>query len=93
MVCGHLLGCKRNKVKDREKCKAENTTNLVWIIRMTVYLRDKAERLKKTWEDIDSLRVKELMDINGDLPSESQHAIRTETFELPLPSPNYTCVP
>jgi hypothetical protein len=80
-------------VKDREKCKAENTTNLVWIIRMTVYLRDKAERLKKTWEDTDSLRVKELMDINGDLPSESQHAIRTETFELSPSKPKLHLCP
>jgi hypothetical protein len=45
-------------------------------------MRDKAERLRRTWEDADSLRVDELFELNGELPPESQSEIRTETFEL-----------
>jgi hypothetical protein len=49
---------------------------------MAVYLRYKAERLRMTWEDADSLRVNELFELNGELPLESQREICTETFEL-----------
>jgi hypothetical protein len=49
---------------------------------MAVYLRDKAERLRRTWEDADSLHVDELTELNGELPLESQCEIRTMTFEL-----------
>jgi hypothetical protein len=52
-----------------------------------VYLRDKAERLRRTWEDTDSLRVDELFELNGELPPESQCEIRTETFE-----PHQSCL-
>jgi hypothetical protein len=52
------------------------------ITRTAVYLRDKAERLRRTWEDADSLHVKDLFDLNGELPPESQRKIRIETFEL-----------
>jgi hypothetical protein len=54
----------------------------VWLTRTAFYLRDKAERLRRTWEDADSLRVDELFELNGELPPESQREIRTETFEL-----------
>jgi hypothetical protein len=49
---------------------------------MAVYLRDKAETLRRTWEDADSLRVDELTELNRELPFESQLEIRAETFEL-----------
>jgi hypothetical protein len=49
-----------------------------------VYLRDKAERLRRTWEDADSHRVDELFELNGELPPESQREIRTETSRLKL---------
>jgi hypothetical protein len=81
-VRAHLLGCERIKVEKLEKNRVENVANLVWLTRTTVYLRDKAERLRRTSEDADSLRVDELMELNGELPFESQCAIRTETFEL-----------
>jgi hypothetical protein len=61
---------------------AENIANLAYLTRTTVYLRDKAERMRRTWEDADSLRVDELTKLNGVLTFESQCAIRTETFEL-----------
>jgi hypothetical protein len=80
-VRAHLLGCERIKVK-LEKNRAENVANLAWLTHTAVYLQDKAERLRRTWEDADSLRVDELMELNGELPFESQHAIRAETFEL-----------
>jgi acetone carboxylase gamma subunit len=82
MVRAHLLGCERIKVEKLEKNWAENVANLVWLIRTVVYLRDKAEILRRTWEDADSLRVDELFELNGELPPESQREIRTETFEL-----------
>jgi hypothetical protein len=69
-------------VDNLEKNRAKNVTNLVWLTRMAVYLRDKAERLRRTWEDADSLRVDELTELNRELPFESQRAIRTETFRL-----------
>jgi hypothetical protein len=47
-----------------------------------VYLRNKAERLRRTWKDANSLRVDELTEINRELPLKSQREIRTETFEL-----------
>jgi hypothetical protein len=81
-VRAHLLGCERNKVEKLEKNRAENVTNLAWLMHTTVYLRDKAERLRMTWEDTDSLRVDELSELNGELPLESQREICTETFEL-----------
>jgi hypothetical protein len=75
----HLIDCERLKVEKLEKSRADNVANLAWLTRMAVYLRDKAERLRRTWEDDDSLRVDEL---NRELPPESQREIRTETFEL-----------
>jgi hypothetical protein len=69
-------------VEKLEKNRAENVVNLVWLTHTAVYLRDKAERLRRTWEDTDSLHVDELTELNGELPFESQRAIRTETFEL-----------
>jgi hypothetical protein len=77
----HLLGCERIKVEKLEKNKAENVANLVYLTRTAVYLRDQDERLR-TWEDTDSLCVDELIELNGELPFESQCAIHTETFEL-----------
>jgi hypothetical protein len=78
-VRAHLLGCERLKVEKLEKSQADN---IAWLTRMAVYLRDKAERLRRTWEDADSLRMDELFELNGELPPESQCEIRTETFEL-----------
>jgi hypothetical protein len=72
-VRAHLLGCERNKVKD-----------LAWLTCTAFYLRDKAERLRMIWEDVDSFRVDELMELNGELPFKSQRAICTETFKLHL---------
>jgi hypothetical protein len=69
-------------VEKLEKSRADNVANLAWLTRTAVYLRDKAERLRRTWEDADSLRVDELFELNGELPPESQREIRTETFEL-----------
>jgi hypothetical protein len=76
-VRAHLLSCEQLKVEKLEKSRADNVTNLAWITRTTVYLRDKAERLRRTWEGVD-----ELFELNGELPPESQREIRTETFEL-----------
>jgi hypothetical protein len=81
-VRAHLLGCERLKVEKLEKSRADNVANLAWLTRTAVYLRDKAERLRRTWEDADSLRVDELFELNVELPPESQREIRTETFEL-----------
>jgi hypothetical protein len=67
----HLLGCERIKVKKLEKNRVENVANLAWLTRTAVYLRDRAERLRRTWEDADSLRMDELFEINGELPLES----------------------
>jgi hypothetical protein len=69
-------------VEKLEKNRAENVANLAWLTRTAVYLRDKAKRLRRTWEDPDSLRVDELTELNGELPLESQHEIRTKTFKL-----------
>jgi hypothetical protein len=76
-IRAHLLSCEQLKVEKLEKSRADNVTNLAWITRTTVYLRDKAERLRRTWEGVD-----ELFELNGELPPESQREIRTETFEL-----------
>jgi hypothetical protein len=68
-VRAHLLSCERIKVEKLEKNKSENVGNLAWLTSKAVYLRDKAERLRRTWEDADSLRVDELTELNGELPS------------------------
>jgi hypothetical protein len=81
-VRAHLLGCERLQVEKLEKSRADNVANLAWLTHTTVYLRDKGERLRRTWEDADSLHVDELFELNGELPPESQREIRTETFEL-----------
>jgi hypothetical protein len=78
----HLLGCERIKVEKLDKNRAENVANLVWLTCTAVYLRGKAERLRRTWEDTDSLRVDELTELNGEMPFELQREIHTETFEL-----------
>jgi hypothetical protein len=82
MVRAHLLGCERLKVEKLEKSWADNVANLAWLTRTAVYLRGKAERLRRIWEDADSLHVDELFELNRELPPESQREIRTETFEL-----------
>jgi hypothetical protein len=82
MLTLRVLGYETIKVEKLEKNRAENVSNLTWLIRTAVYLRDKAERLRRTWEDADSLRVDELTELNGELPLKSQREIRTETFEL-----------
>jgi hypothetical protein len=38
---------------------------------MAIYLRDKAERPRRTWEDADSLHVDNLTELSGELPFES----------------------
>jgi acetone carboxylase gamma subunit len=67
-VRAHLLGCERIKVEKLEKNRAENVANLAWLTRTAVYLRDKAERLRRTLEDADSLHMDELIELNGELP-------------------------
>jgi hypothetical protein len=47
-VRAHLLGCERNKVEKLEKNREENVANLACLTCTTVYLRDKAERLRWT---------------------------------------------
>jgi hypothetical protein len=70
-VRAHLLGCERLKVEKLKKSRAENVANFAWLTRTAIYLRDKAERLRRTWEDADSLRVDELFELNGELPPKS----------------------
>jgi acetone carboxylase gamma subunit len=65
MVRAHLLCCERLKVEKLEKSRAENVANLVWLTRTAIYQRDKAKRLRRSWEDVDSLRVDELFELNG----------------------------
>jgi hypothetical protein len=67
-VRAHLLGCERLKVEKLEKSRADNIANIVWLTRTAVYLRGKAARLRRTWEDADSLHVDELFELNGVLP-------------------------
>jgi hypothetical protein len=55
-------------VEKLEKSRADNIANIAWLTRTAVYLRDKTERLRRTWEDADSLRVDELFELNGGLP-------------------------
>jgi hypothetical protein len=81
-VRAHLLGCEQIKVEKLEKNRAENVANITWLTHTTVYLRDKAERLRGIWEDANSLRVDDLTEVKEELPLESQREIRTETFEL-----------
>jgi hypothetical protein len=81
-VCSHRLGYERNKEKKLEKNRGEKIANLAWLTRTAAYLRDNAERLRRTWEDADSLRVDEITELNGELPFKSQCEIRAETFEL-----------
>jgi hypothetical protein len=69
-VCAHLLSCERIKAEKLEKNRPENIANLAWLTRTAIYLGDKAERLRRTWEDADSLRVDKLFELNGELPLE-----------------------
>jgi hypothetical protein len=90
-VRAHLLGCERLKVEKLEKSRADNIANLAWLTRTTIYLRDKAERLRRTWEDADSLRVDELFELNGELPLESQREIRMRPSSYTSPASSFTC--
>jgi hypothetical protein len=83
-VRAHLLDCEQIKVEKLAKNRVENVPNLAWLKRIAVYLRDKAERLRRTYEDADSLCVDELNELNRELPPppESHREIHTETFEL-----------
>jgi hypothetical protein len=85
-VRAHLLGYERIKVEKLEKSRAENVANIARLTRMAVYLRDKAERLR-TWEDVESLRVDELTELNREMPFESQREIRARDLRAaPVPS-------
>jgi hypothetical protein len=88
MMCTHLLGCERNKVEKLEKNRAENVTNLAWLACTVVYLRDKAKRLRRTWEDADSLHVDNLTELNRELPFDLHRDLRA----APVP-PQATPVP
>jgi hypothetical protein len=90
-VRAHLLGCERIKVEKLEKNRAENVANLAWLTRTAVYLRDKAERLRGTWEDADSLRVDELIELNRKLPP--SHSVRSAPRSSSCTSPisSFTC--
>jgi acetone carboxylase gamma subunit len=90
-VCAHLLGCERLKVEELEKSRAENIANLSWLTCTTVYLRDKAERLRRTWEDADSLRVDELFELNRELPPShsARSAPRLSSCTSPVSSFTY----
>jgi hypothetical protein len=90
-VRAHLLGCERLKVEKLEKSRADNVTNLAWLTRTAVYLRDKAERLRRTWEDADSLRVDELFELNGELPTESQRETAPRPSSYTSPASSFTC--
>jgi hypothetical protein len=87
-VRAHLLGCERLKVEKMEKSRAEN---VAWLTRTAVYLRDKAERLRRTWEHADSLRVDELFKLNGELPPShsARSALRPSRYTSPVSS--FTC--
>jgi hypothetical protein len=82
IVRTHLLGCEQNKVEKLEKNRAENVANLTCLMCTAIYLRDKAERPRRTYEDADSLHVDQLTKLNRELPVELQREICTETFEL-----------
>jgi hypothetical protein len=93
-VRAHLLGYERIKVEKLEKNRAENVANLVWLTCTTMYVRDKAERLRRTWEDADSLRVDELFELNGELPPpprsrRARSAPRLSSYTSPVSS--FTC--
>jgi hypothetical protein len=47
-VRAHLLDCEQIKVEKLAKNRVENVPNLAWLKRIAVYLRDKAERLRRT---------------------------------------------
>jgi hypothetical protein len=78
-------------VEKLEKSRADNIANLAWLTCTTVYLRDKAERLRRTWEDADSLRVEELFELNGELPPSliMRSAPRPSSYTSPASS--FTC--
>jgi hypothetical protein len=91
-VRAHLLGCERLKVEKLEKSRADNVANLAWLTHTAIYLRDKAERLRRTWEDADSLRVDELFELNRELPPPSlsvRSAPRPSSYTSPASS--FTC--
>jgi hypothetical protein len=90
-VHAHLLGCERLKVEKLEKSWADNVTNLAWLTRPTVYLRNKAERLRRTWEDADSLRVDELFELNGELPPKLSVRSTPRPSSYTSPASSFTC--
>jgi hypothetical protein len=90
-VCAHLLGCERLKVEKLEKSRAENVANLVWLTRMAVYLRDMAERLRRTWEDADSLHVDELFELNGELALSRSTRSAPRPLSRTSPVSSFTC--
>jgi hypothetical protein len=90
-VRAHLLGCERLKVDKLEKSRADNVANIAWLTRTTVYLRDKAERLRRTWEDADSLRVDELFELNGELPPSLSVRSAPRPSSYTSPASSFTC--
>jgi hypothetical protein len=91
-VRAHLLDCERLKVEKLDKSRADNVANLVWITRTTVYPRDKAERLRRTWEDADSLRVDELFELNGELPPSRSTRFAPRPSRCTSLVSSFTCV-
>jgi hypothetical protein len=85
-IRAHLLSCEQLKVEKLEKSRADNVTNLAWITRTTVYLRDKAERLRRTWEGVD-----ELFELNGELPPSLSVRSVLRPSSYTSPASRFTC--
>ena len=73
----------KRKIAYLEQNNAHNAVNLTNLLRMSVYLQEKEERMLAAWRASDARRKKELREMRSQLPPEQRSKIRRENFGVP----------
>ncbi|WVZ76171.1 hypothetical protein U9M48_024168 [Paspalum notatum var. saurae] len=73
----------KRKIAYLEQNNAHNAVNLTNLLRMSVYLQEKEERMLAAWRASDARRQKELREMRSQLPPEQRSKIRRENFGVP----------
>ncbi|WVZ62881.1 hypothetical protein U9M48_012573 [Paspalum notatum var. saurae] len=73
----------KRKIAYLEQNNAHNAVNLTNLVRMSVYLREKEERMLAAWRASDTCHKEELPEMRRQLPPEQRPKIRRENFGVP----------
>ncbi|WVZ89718.1 hypothetical protein U9M48_036084 [Paspalum notatum var. saurae] len=73
----------KRKIAYLEQNNAHNAVNLTNLLRMSVYLQEKEERMLAAWRASDARRKEELHEMRRQLLPEKRPKIRRENFGVP----------